>query len=230
MKTIGLLGGMSWESTLSYYAKLNQGIKQQLGGYHSAQIILYSVDFSIIEKHLQAQDWQSITNLLVDAAQKIQAAGADVLLICTNTIHKIANDIENKIDIPLLNIVDTTGQALQHQKITRVGLLGTAFTMEQDFYKRRLSEKYQLQVITPNKEDRTIINEIIFSELCLGKIVEESKKHYLRIIQTLENQGAQAIILGCTEIGLLIQQTDTTIPLFDTTEIHVAAALEFVLQ
>jgi aspartate racemase len=225
MKTIGLLGGMSWESTLWYYKTLNQGIQQKLGGLHSAKIVMYSVDFDEIEKLQMAGDWKSAAKILADAAIGIEKAGADFLLICTNTMHKVAPEIQNKINIPLLHIVDTTAESLISQGIKKIGLLGTAFTMEQDFYKGRLENKYNLQVITPNKPDRAIIHKIIYDELCLGKIKETSKQQYLRIIQQLSDQGAQGVILGCTEIGLLVKQTDTQVKLFDTALLHVNSAV-----
>ena len=225
MKTIGLLGGMSWESTLWYYKTLNQGIQQKLGGLHSAKIAMYSVDFDEIEKLQMAGDWQSAAKILSDAAIGIEKAGADFLLICTNTMHKVAPEIQNKINIPLLHIADATAESLISQGIKKIGLLGTAFTMEQDFYKGRLENKYNLQVITPNKPDRAIIHKIIYDELCLGKIKETSKQQYLRIIQQLSDQGAQGVILGCTEIGLLVKQTDTQVKLFDTALLHVNSAV-----
>ena len=230
MKTIGLLGGMSWESTLSYYKALNQGIKQKLGGLHSAKIAMYSVDFDEIEKLQMSGDWQGAAKVLSGAAVGIEKAGADFLLICTNTMHKLAPEIESKINIPLLHIADATAMSLISQGIEKIGLLGTAFTMEQDFYKGRLQNKYGLQVVTPNKTDRAIIHQVIYDELCLGKIKEASKQHYLRIIQQLSDQGAQGVILGCTEIGLLVNQTDTKIKLFDTTFIHVSKAIEKALE
>lgn len=230
MKTIGLLGGMSWESSLWYYKALNQGIKQKLGGLHSAKIAMYSVDFDEIEKLQMTGDWQGAAKILSDAAVGIEKAGADFLLICTNTMHKVAPEIQNKINIPLLHIADATAISLISQGIEKIGLLGTAFTMEQDFYKGRLQNKYGLQVVTPNKTDRAIIHKVIYDELCLGKINEASKQNYLRIIQQLSDQGAQGVILGCTEIGLLVNQTDTKVKLFDTTFIHASKAIEKALE
>ena len=230
MKTIGLLGGMSWESTVDYYRVINQSVKAALGGLHSAKIVLYSVDFDAIEKMQSSGDWVGAANLLINAAENIQAAGADFLVICTNTMHKVAPQIEASIDIPLLHIADATAQALVSAGIKTVGLLGTAFTMEQDFYKGRLIEQFGLQVITPDHADRKIIHDVIYDELCLGKLQASSKAEYLRIVEALENQGAEAVILGCTEIGLLIKQTDTQTRLFDTTEIHAQKAVEFALS
>ena len=225
MKTIGLLGGMSWESTLWYYQALNEGVKKQLGGLHSAKIAMYSVDFAEIE-HLQMQgDWQKAGELLAQAALGIEKCGADFLLICTNTMHKVAPEIQAKLSIPLLHIADATAQELIKQGISKVGLLGTAFTMEHDFYKGRLEQKYGLEVVVPNQADRQIVHKIIYDELCLGQIQSDSKNEYLRIINKLEKQGAQGVILGCTEIGLLVKQADTQVKLFDTTFIHADAAI-----
>ncbi|MFT5226811.1 MAG: aspartate racemase [Polaribacter sp.] len=229
MKTIGLLGGMSWESTVDYYRAINRGVKEALGGLHSAKIVLYSVDFEVIEKMQSAGDWDGAANLLIDAAKNIQAAGADVLLICTNTMHRVAPQVEAAIDIPLLHIADATAKVLKHEKIVTVGLIGTAFTMEQDFYKGRLVEQFGLCVLTPNENDREIIHNIIYEELCLGSQLPSSKSEYLRIVSELANQGAQAVILGCTEVGMLIKQSDTNIKLLDTTEIHAQKAVEYAL-
>jgi aspartate racemase len=229
MKTIGLLGGMSWESTIDYYRIINQGVKVALGGLHSANIVFYSVDFASIEKMQSAGDWAGATNLLIDAAKNIQAAGADFLLICTNTMHKVAPQIEAAIGIPLLHIADATAQALVSARIKTVGLLGTAFTMEQDFYKGRLIEQFGLQVLTPDLIDRKIIHSVIYEELCLGRLQPNSKFEYLRIVGELADRGAQAVILGCTEIGMLIKQSDTEIRLLDTTEIHAQKAVEYAL-
>lgn len=226
MKTIGLLGGMSWESTLSYYKLINEGIKKNLGGLHSAKIAMYSVDFEPIERLQHAGDWEGTARILSDAAQNIQAAGADFLLICTNTMHKVAPEIEAAIDIPLLHIADATASVLVSEGIKSIGLLGTAFTMEQEFYKGRLMNNYGLEVLIPNDQDREIVHNIIYQELCLGKIESNSKAEYLRIIDTLAAQGAEAIILGCTEIGMLVNQEDTGVRLLDTTVIHAEQAVK----
>jgi amino-acid racemase len=226
MKTIGLLGGMSWESTQGYYREINQGVKKALGGLHSAKIVMYSVDFDPIEKLQNKGDWEETAIILSDAAIKIQSAGADFLLICTNTMHKVAPQIEKSIDIPILHIADATARIIKQNGIKTVGLLGTAFTMEQEFYKGRLQKKHNLNVITPSEADRQIIHDVIYNELCLGDVKQSSKKEYLRIIDKLSSQGAEAIILGCTEIGTLVQQTDTKIRLFDTTAIHVEMAVK----
>ncbi len=230
MKTIGLLGGMSWESTLEYYKMINEGTKERLGGLHSAKIAMISVDFDPIEKLQHQGNWEEMAKMLSNDAKSIEKAGADFLLICTNTMHKVATDIENFIQIPLLHIADATSEELIKEGIKKVGLLGTAFTMEEEFYKGRLEEKYELQVITPNKKDREIIHKIIYNELCLGNIKEDSKKEYLRIINELAKNGAEGVILGCTEIGLLVKQSDTDIKLFDTTQIHAKKAVELAIK
>jgi aspartate racemase len=229
MKTIGLLGGMSWESTVGYYRAINEGVKNTLGGLHSAKIAMYSVDFESIEKLQHAGDWKGTAIILSEAARSVESAGADFLLICTNTMHKVAPEIEKSIKIPLLHIADATAEVLVHEGIKTVGLLGTAFTMEQDFYKGRLSENYGLNVLVPNEEDRQIVHKIIYQELCLGKIQADSKTEYLRIIDMLANQGAEAVILGCTEIGMLVSQGDTKVKLFDTTAIHAEKAVEYAI-
>lgn len=230
MKTIGLLGGMSWESTQWYYQALNQGIKKELGGLHSAKIILHSVDFAEIEKLQMQGNWDAAGDLLAEAAVGVEKAGADFLLICTNTMHKVVPQIESKIKIPLLHIADATANELTAQGITKAALLGTGFTMEQDFYKGRLEEKYGIEVVVPNKADRQIVHNTIYNELCLGEVNNNSKQEYLRIIQNLSNQGAQGVILGCTEIGLLVKQSDTDVKLFDTTFIHASAAIATALK
>ena len=217
---------MSWESTADYYREINQGIKKALGGLHSAKLVLYSVDFETIEKLQHAGDWEGAGAILVKAAKRIETAGADFLLICTNTMHKLADQIEQAICIPLLHIADATAEELLKHGIQRVGLLGTAFTMEQDFYKGRLEQKYGLEVLVPEPSDRNIVHDVIYRELCLGEIVPESREQYLRIIDALAARGAQAVILGCTEIGLLVKQVDSSVMLFDTTLIHAKAAVE----
>jgi len=229
MKTIGLLGGMSWESTLDYYRTINQSVKGKLGGLHSAQIAMYSVDFEPIEKLQHLGYWEKIVEMLSEAARKVQAAGADFLLLCTNTMHKVAPEIEEAIQIPLLHIADATAEVLASENIKTVGLLGTNFTMEQDFYKGRLIRDYDLNVLIPNENDRQIIHNIIYRELCVGKITSTSKAEYFRIIDILAAQGAEAIILGCTEIGMLVKQTDTNVRLLDTTNIHSEKAVEYAI-
>lgn len=229
MKTIGLLGGMSWESTVGYYQAINKGIKESLGGLHSAKIAMYSVDFDPIEKLQHSGDWEGTAKILIDGAKNVQAAGADVLLICTNTMHKVAPQIEKAIEIPLLHIADATAEVLVEKGIKTVGLLGTAFTMEQDFYKGRLTEDHGLTVLIPNEADRNIVHNVIYKELCLGHSLPTSKAEYLRIIESLANQGAEAVILGCTEIGMLVDQSDTDITLLDTTYIHAKKAVEWAI-
>ncbi len=227
MKTIGLVGGMSWESTLTYYRIINEGVNKRFGGLHSAQIILYSVDFDTIAKLQRAGDWAGTAHILSKAARNIQNAGADCLLICCNTMHKVAPEIEAAVHIPLLHIADTTAEILLQEGIKTVGLLGTAFTMEQDFYKERFISKYGLKILIPNEHDRQLVHSIIFKELCLGRTASASKSEYLRIIDELSAQGAEAVILGCTEIGMLVSQADTKIRLFDTTVIHAEKAVEY---
>ncbi|MCB8960431.1 MAG: aspartate/glutamate racemase family protein [Ardenticatenales bacterium] len=225
MKTIGLLGGMSWESTELYYRWINEGIKSRLGGLHSAKIAMVSVDFQEIEVLQHAGDWEKAGQVLAEAGRQVEAAGADFLLICTNTMHKVAPQIEAAINIPILHLADATADRIKAQGIKRVGLLGTNFTMEQDFYRGRLTDKHGLDVLVPSPEDRQIIHRIIYDELVLGEVRESSRQAYLTIMDKLRDQGAEAIIEGCTEIVLLVQQQHTDIPLFDTTAIHAEAAV-----
>jgi amino-acid racemase len=224
------LGGLSWESTVAYYRAINEGVKNTLGGLHSAKIAMYSVDFEPIEKLQHAGDWDGAAKILSEAAQSVESAGADFLLICTNTMHIVAPEIEKSIKIPLLHIADATAQVLVGEGIKTIGLLGTAFTMEQDFYKGRLSDKYGFNVLVPNEKDRKIVHNVIYEELCLGKIQADSKTEYLRIIDLLVKQGAEAVILGCTEIGMLVNQGDTKVKLFDTTAIHAEKAVEYAIS
>lgn len=230
MKTIGMLGGMSWESTQSYYQAINEGIKAQLGGLNSAKICLYSVNFDPIEKLQHIGDWSQTANILVDAAKAVEAGGADFLMICTNTMHKIASDIEAEITIPILHIADATAQQLQQDGITKVGLLGTRFTMEQDFYKNRLINDFSIDVLVPDEVQRNVVHTIIYDELCQGVVNDRSRSLYTEIIESLSLRGAQAVILGCTEIALLIQQQHTDVPLYDTTRIHANAAVKLALS
>lgn len=229
MKTIGLLGGMSWESTLEYYKALNQGVREKLGGLHSAKIVLHSVDFGLIEALMQKGQWDTIGNMLGDAVVGLEQAGADFFLICTNTMHKLAPVIEERVGIPLLHIADAAARTLLADKVGRVGLLGTSFTMEQKFYKERLLSKHGIEVIVPNKKDRETVNTIIFSELCRGEVTSTAREEYLRIIASLEAQGAEAILLGCTEIGMLVRPEDVQLSLYDTTPIHAATAVDMAL-
>lgn len=229
MKCIGLLGGMSWESTVSYYQALNRGVRAQLGGLHSARVLLNSVDFAAIERLQHAGDWPATARLLAAEARKLQDGGADFLLIGTNTMHKVAPEIEVAIDIPLLHIADATAAKLQADGITRVGLLGTRFTMEQDFYKGRLQEKFGLEVLVPGEAQRERVHRIIYDELCLGEIRASSRAEYLAIIAGLAAAGAEAVILGCTEIALLVGDARAAAPLYDTTAIHAEAAVALAL-
>ena len=229
MKTVGMLGGMSWESTASYYKALNEGVKSRLGGLHSAKICLYSVDFDEIEKLQHQGKWSETALILAEAAKSVERGGADFLMICTNTMHKVVPEIESQISIPILHIADATAESLVQDGITKVGLLGTRFTMEQDFYKGRISEKFGIDVVVPTADEQTVVHDIIYQELCLGEIKSESRDRYLKIIANLHAQGAQAVILGCTEIALLVKQSDTTVPLYDTTEIHAAHGVEWAL-
>jgi aspartate racemase len=230
MKTIGLVGGMSWESTLEYYRIINQYTKERLGGFHSAKIVMYSVDFAEVEVRQHQGRWDELTGLMIDAAQRVERAGADVLVICANTMHKMAGDIGRNIRIPILHIGDVTAGAVKASSIQKVGLLGTRFTMEQDFYKQRLIQKHGLDVIIPDEKERDEIHGILYNELCLGEIKERSKETFQRIIANLEARGARGIILGCTEIPLLVSQEDYEIPLFDTTTLHARAAVDFALS
>ncbi len=229
MKTIGLIGGMSWESTVPYYRHVNETIKEHLGGLHSAKVVLYSVDFHEVERLQHAGDWDAAGRLLADAARSLQAAGADFLVLCTNTMHKVAPAIEGAVSIPLFHIADPTAEEIKRAGFIRIGLLGTRFTMEQAFYKDRLRERHGLDVIVPEPADRDIVHRIIYEELCLGRIVDGSRDEYRRVIAALVAQGAQAIILGCTEISLLVAQRDAAVPLFDTTAIHARKAAEWAL-
>ncbi|AGA68345.1 aspartate racemase [Desulfitobacterium dichloroeliminans LMG P-21439] len=229
MKTIGLIGGMSWESSAEYYRIINEEVKQRLGGLHSAKCVLYSVDFEEIEVCQSNGEWDKATQILAEAARGLEAAGADFILICTNTMHKVADEIQAGINIPILHIADITAQHVLANDIKTVGLLGTKYTMEQDFYKSRLVAK-GIKVLIPKDIDREIVNTVIYNELCLGKIVDESRAKYRRIIEGLIEQGAEGIILGCTEIGLLVKPEDSAVPLFDTTLLHAQGAVNFALE
>ena len=230
MKVIGLIGGMSWESTVPYYRQINEAIKERLGGLHSAKIVLYSVDFHEVEQLQHRGDWMAAGALLAKAAQALESAGADFLVLCTNTMHKVAPAIEAAVRIPLLHIADPTAEEIRNAGLSTVGLLGTRFTMEQEFYKDRLRERHGLKVLVPARQDREIIHRVIYEELCLGKVVDESRSEYRRVMADLMQQGAQAIILGCTEISLLVGQRDSAVPLFDTTGIHARKAAEWSIS
>lgn len=229
MKTLGLIGGMSWESTVPYYREINQTVKAQLGGLHSAKIVLYSVDFAEVE-HLQSTgQWDAAGQLLANAARALERAGADGLVLCTNTMHKVAHAISAAVSIPLLHIADPTALAVRQAGVATVGLLGTRFTMEQDFYRTRLETRHGLRVLVPAPADRELVHRVIYQELCLGEVRPESRTAYLRVIDALATEGAQAIILGCTEISLLVQSHDCALPLFDTTALHARSAALWAL-
>jgi aspartate racemase len=230
MKTIGLIGGMSWESTALYYKQINEGVREKLGGLHSAKIAMVSIDFEPLE-HLQRENrWKEAGEEMAKAALQVEAAGADFIVLCTNTMHKVADAIEAAVDIPLLHIADATAGAIQERGLTTVGLLGTRFTMEEEFYKVRLEDKYGLKVLVPSDEEMAIVHEIIYGELVRGGVREESRRKYLEIIEGLQSRGAQGVIEGCTEIVMLVQQEHTDVPLFDTTAIHAQAAVEMALK
>ena len=230
MKVIGLLGGMSWESSLEYYRIINETVKERLGGLHSAKCILYSVDFEEIEKLQNEGKWDELTRIMIESAQNLEKAGANMVLICTNTMHKMANEVQNAIQVPLLHIADAAAEKIKEKNLKKVGLLGTKYTMEQDFYKGRIKEKYNIDVIIPDSDEREDIHNAIFNELCLGQIKDESREKYKKIINNLAKNGAEGIILGCTEIPLLINQKDFTIPIFDTTLIHSIFAVDYALN
>ncbi|MFF2591224.1 aspartate/glutamate racemase family protein [Peribacillus butanolivorans] len=229
MKTIGLIGGMSWESSLEYYRIINEEVKTKLGGLHSAKCILYSVDFEEIERYQAEGEWESSGKLLGDVAQSLEKAGAEIIVICTNTMHKVIRYIEEKVSLPILHIADSTANQIQKSEISTVGLLGTKYTMEQDFYKTRI-EFNGIKVLIPNDEDRKVINKVIYEELCLGGIQQSSRDYYKKVIKSLVDDGAEGIILGCTEIGLLVKPEDSEVPLFDTTEIHAIESVNMALE
>ena len=229
LKIIGLIGGMSWESSLEYYRIINETVRNRLGGLHSAQSLMYSVDFAEIESLQHQGHWQAATQIMIEAARRVERGGADFLVICTNTMHKMAEEVQKNISIPILHIGDATAERVKAQRLHRVGLLGTKFTMEEEFYKGRLIQKHGLQVIIPTPEDRSIVHRVIYDELVIGKINPTSRAHYQRIIEELVAQGCEGIVLGCTEIGLLVKEADSRVPLFDTTQIHAIAAVEYAL-
>jgi len=230
MKTIGLIGGMSWESSIEYYRIINETVRDKLGGLHSARSVMYSVDFAEIEILQHQNRWEEATQLMIKAAQHVQNGGADLVLICTNTMHKMAEDVQKNIDIPLLHIADATAEVIKGRSLTKIGLLGTRYTMEEQFYKGRLETEYGLKVLIPSHEDREIIHRIIYDELCLGDVKPLSKGKYIAIIDKLIQAGAQGIILGCTEISLLVGQSDSPVPIFDTTLIHAVSAVDYALS
>ena len=229
MKIIGLIGGMSWESSLEYYRIINERIKEKLGGLHSAKSLMYSVDFEEVEKLQQQGKWDEATKLMIDAAKKLECGGADFVVICTNTMHKMAEEMQQSIKIPLLHIADSTAEKIKAAGYKKIGLLGTKFTMEEDFYRGRLTEKYKLEVLIPDEAERQYVHDVIYKELCLGIIQQNSKNRFKTIIDNLSKRGAEAVILGCTEIPLLINQKNVSVPLFDTTRIHAESAVDFAL-
>lgn len=229
MKTIGLIGGMSWESTVPYYRRINELVKQRLGGLHSARIVLYSVDFHDIERLQHSGKWDEAGDYLAGAARALEAAGADFLVLCTNTMHKVASAIEAVVSIPLLHIADPTATEVKRVGIRTVGLLGTRFTMEQDFYRGRLEARHGIQVLVPGEEDREVVHRVIYDELCQGVVLEKSRAAYCEVIHRLVERGARGIILGCTEIAMLVSPSDSPVPVFDTTGIHASSAVDFAL-
>lgn len=230
MKIVGLIGGMSWESTLDYYRILNETVKNSLGKLHSCKCLMYSVDFEEIAELQNEQNWDALSRKMVEAAMRVKGGGADFILICTNTMHKVADDVERESGLKVLHIADAAGEKILELGMKKVGLLGTKFTMEEDFYKNRLFEKYGINVIIPEEEDRNFIHNVIFKELCLGKILPESKEKFAEIIGDLEAKGAEGIVLGCTEIPLMIKQEDFDIPIFNTSELHAKAAVKLSLD
>ena len=230
MKTLGLIGGMSWESTMPYYRLINEGIKQQLGGLHSAKLVLYSVDFHEIEACQTSGDWQKAGQMLAEAAVSLKKAGAEGIVLCTNTMHKVADPIAQQSGLPFLHIADGTAAAIKERKMKRVALLGTRYTMEQDFYRGRLLAEHGIETQVPGEAERQEVNRIIFEELCLGVFTEASRNYYAQVVAGLVEQGAEGVIFGCTEIGLLLQAADCPVPVFDTTAIHASAAVKFMLE
>lgn len=230
MKTIGLIGGMSWESSIEYYRLINQGVRQRLGGLHSAKSVMVSVDFAEIEALQMRGDWEEAARQLVAAARQVESGGADFVLLCTNTMHKLADEIQAGIDIPLLHIADATAERIKACRMGRVGLLGTRFTMQEDFYRGRLEQKHALQVLVPDEAGRAEVHRVIYEELVVGKILPASRAHYIQVMGDLLRRGADGIILGCTEIGLLVKDGDVPVPLFDTTSIHAEAAVACALE
>ena len=230
MKTIGLIGGMSWESTIEYYRIINQVVQMKLGGVHSAKIVMVSLDFAEIEELQTQAKWEEATSIMVDSAKRLEKCGADMVLICTNTMHLMADEVQEGINIPLLHIADATAQTVIDQGLNKVGLLGTRFTMEKDFYRGRLEKKHKLKVLIPDENQRDIVHRVIYQELVKGQIKENSREKYREIIESLVKNGVEGIILGCTEIGLLVKQEDTAVPVFDTTDIHARAAVEAALD
>jgi aspartate racemase len=229
MKTIGIIGGLSWESTVPYYRRINELVRDRLGGLHSARLVLVSVDFHDIEVLQSAGEWDEAGRILADAARSLEAAGSDCVVLATNTMHKVAPQIEVAVSIPLLHIADATGDAIRRRGLSTVGLLGTRFTMEEEFYRTRLAGRFGIEALVPDAADRTYVNGVIYSELCCGIIADESRARFVEIIRRLAERGAEGVILGCTEIPLLVSAADVALPLFDTGELHAAAAVAFAL-
>lgn len=229
MKTMGLVGGLSWESSIEYYRLVNEGVRARLGGLHSARLLLYSFDFDEIERLQHAGRWDDATRRMVDAARALERGGADFLVICSNTMHRMADAVQAAVPLPLVHIADATGDAVRRAGLRTVGLLGTRFTMEQDFYRGRLAARHGLTVVTPDDAGRTLVHDVIYDELCQGVVRDASRDAYLRVVDDLRARGAQAIVLGCTEIGLLLKPGDTDAPLFDTTRLHAEAAVDAAL-
>jgi aspartate racemase len=230
MKTIGLVGGLSWESSKEYYRIINETVNERLGGLHSAKCILYSLEFGEIREIQQTKGWNEVAKILKDAAKRLEAAGAEIVLICANTMHKFVPEIQREIHVPVLHIADATAEKIREKGLKKVGLLGTRMTMEEDFYKGRIAERFGIDVLVPDKDDRDFIDRVIFDELCVGKMNASSKERFKEIIGKLVENGAEGIVLGCTEIPLLIKQEDLNVPVFDTTEIHAEAAVEFAFK
>ncbi|MCK4389798.1 MAG: aspartate/glutamate racemase family protein [Desulfobacterales bacterium] len=230
MKTIGLIGGMSWESSIEYYRIINETVRAKLGGLHSAKSIMYSVDFAEIEALQRQGEWHEATQLMIDAARHVKNGGADFVIICTNTMHMMADEVQKHIIIPLLHIADATAEKVKLRGLRKIGLIGTRFTMEEDFYKGRLTKKHGLEVVIPTAEEREIVHSVIFDELCIGERKKSSKEQYVHIMDHLVKNGAEGIVLGCTEVSLLVQDEDSQVPLFDTTKIHAVAAVEYALK
>ncbi len=229
MKTIGLIGGMSWESSNEYYRIINQTVNERLGGVHSAKSLMYSFDFADIEALQREEDWDQMTEAMIKAAQTLEQGGADILVICTNTMHRMAGEVQSAVSIPLLHIADAAAQAIKAQDIDTVSLLGTRFTMEDDFYRLRLEEKHGLKILIPPESDRETVHRVIYDELVKGQMRDSSRKTFVKIIKNLQTQGAKGVILGCTEIPLLVKQDDVAIPLFDTMTLHAQAAVDWAL-
>ncbi len=229
MKTLGILGGMSWESTIGYYKNLNEGVRERLGGLHSCKMVMNSVDFAGFAENMGNGDWNAISSDLIKAARSVEAGGADALIIATNTMHKAADAVQDSVEIPLLHMADAIAVGAKNAGAKKLGLLGTAFTMEQDFISKPLNDKYGLEVIVPECEGRNFVHQTIFDELCCGKIIDKTREGYIEIIEELAAQGAEAIVLGCTEIGLLVKAEDVSVPLIDTVEVHVDLALDYIL-